>query len=420
MGGTAGAAMGGVRALLTTRGSAGHLLPLVPFGHALVDAGHQVLVAAQAQHRGNVERTGLAFAPVGEPASEAWMPLMADFATLDLDTANELMIGEFFAGIDTRAALPGLRDVVEAYEPDLIVRESWEFASTLVADEREIPLARVGLGLASIEELSIDLAAAPVDETRRAAGLAPDPAGDRLRAAAYFTHVPAPLDDPAATAATAHRVAGGELPRASSDRRAPWRPTDSEPLVYVTLGSVAAAAHLPYYPNLYRKVLDALAGLDARVVLTIGDDRDLGELGPLPSNAHVERWIPHDAIVPHADVVVCHGGFGSTLGTLRHGVPLVVLPLFSIDQWANAAAVARVGAGLALDRERHTRPVLGLPGDETIGELRDAVEQVLATGSHRRAAERIADAERASLPLAAAVDELVAIAGRRPVGTASA
>ena len=166
-------------------------------------------------------------------------------------------------------------------------------------------------------------------------------------------------------------------------------------------------------------MLDALAGLDARVVLTIGDDRDLGELGPLPSNAHVERWIPHDAIVRHADVVVCHGGFGSTLGTLRHGVPLVVLPLFSINQWANAAAVSRVGAGIALDGERHTRPVLGLPADKTIAGLRKAVEQVLATGSHRHAAERIADAERSSLWLATAVDELVSIAARRPVGARS-
>ena len=412
--------MGRVRALLTTRGSAGHLLPLAPFGHALVDAGHQVLVAAQAQHRANVEKTGLAFAPVGDPPPEAWMPLLSDFATLDLDRANELMIGEFFAGIDVRAALPGLRDVVEAYAPDLIVRESWEFASTLVADEREIPLARVGLGLASIEDLSIDVAAALVDGARREAELEPDPAGDQLRAAPYFTPVPAPLDDSAApTASIAHRVSGGELPRASGDRRAPWRPTGGEPLVYVTLGSVAAATHLPYYPTLFRRVLEALSGLSARVVLTIGDDRDLDELGPLPSNAHVERWIPHDAIVPHADVVVCHGGFGSTLGTLSHGVPLVVLPLFGIDQWANAAAVSRIGAGLALDRERHTRPVLGLPGDETIGELRDAVEQVLATDSHRHAAERIADAERSSLSLATAVDELVSIAARRPVGAPS-
>jgi UDP:flavonoid glycosyltransferase YjiC (YdhE family) len=48
-------------------------------------------------------------------------------------------------------------------------------------------------------------------------------------------------------------------------------------------------------------------------------------------------------------VIVCRGGYGSTLGALRHGVPLVVMPLFSADQWVNAAAVARAGAGIALD-----------------------------------------------------------------------
>ena len=33
----------------------------------------------------------------------------------------------------------------------------------------------------------------------------------------------------------------------------------------------------------------------------------------------------------------------STLGALAHGVPLVVLPLFSLDQWFNAAAVTLSG-----------------------------------------------------------------------------
>jgi UDP:flavonoid glycosyltransferase YjiC (YdhE family) len=77
---------------------------------------------------------------------------------------------------------------------------------------------------------------------------------------------------------------------------------------------------------------DALAPLHARVLLTIGDSRDLRELGAIPSNVHVERWVAQDAVLPHAAAVVCHGGYGSTLGTLRHGVPLVVLPLFSSDQ----------------------------------------------------------------------------------------
>jgi UDP:flavonoid glycosyltransferase YjiC (YdhE family) len=130
-----------MKVLMTTRGSSGHLLPLAPIGHACVAAGHEVCVAAQAQHAQNVERTGLRFAPVGDPPAEEWMPLMDEFARLDLDTANERMVGDFFAGIDTRASLPALTELVAEWRPDLIVRESWEFASTIVADRPGIPVA---------------------------------------------------------------------------------------------------------------------------------------------------------------------------------------------------------------------------------------------------------------------------------------
>ncbi|MEA2222780.1 MAG: hypothetical protein QOH83_1156 [Solirubrobacteraceae bacterium] len=401
---------------MTTRGSAGHVLPLAPFGHACLRAGHEVLVAAQRQHQANVERAGLAFSPVADPPEHEWMPLLGQFGQLGMDAANELMVGEFFARIDTRAALPGLVAIVEDWQPDVIVRESWEFASTLVAEMCGIPLVRVGLGLAAVEETSIRLAAQALDEQRAAIGLPPDPAGDRLRDTRYFTMVPAPLEGPVAAAPPrTHRFAP-DLP-AGPTATAPladWWPAghDDDPLVYLTFGSVTAARHLPYFPSVYRAAIEALAPLHARILVTIGDDRDLGELGPLPPNVHVERWVPQDVVAPHAAAIVCHGGYGSTLGALRHGVPLVVLPLFSFDQWANAAAVARAGAGLALDAERETRRVLGLPGSATLDELAPAVQRVLTDPSYRREAGRIGAATHALAPVDAAVDALVAIGAR--------
>jgi UDP:flavonoid glycosyltransferase YjiC (YdhE family) len=368
------------------------------------------MVAAQRQHRSNIDRTGLAFTPVDDPPKREWMPLMAQFERLSVEAANVRMVGEFFAEIDTRAALPRLRAIVEGWQPDIIVRESWEFASALVAELYDVPLARVGLGLATGEELSIRLTAEPLDRARAAIGLPPDPAGNRLRAAPYLTMVPEPLEDPAvAPPATTHRFAHGS--RAPAPPLTDWWPGNDDPLVYVTLGTVTAAEHLPYFPALYRAVIDALAPLHARVLLTIGDSRDLDELGAIPSNVHVERWITQDAVLPHAAAVVCHGGYGSTLGALRHGVPLVVLPLFSSDQWANAAAVARAGAGLALDAERTTRRVLGLPSSDTIGALAPAVTRLLSDASCRRNAGRIAAAADALPPVDAAVDVLAAISG---------
>jgi UDP:flavonoid glycosyltransferase YjiC (YdhE family) len=140
--------------------------------------------------------------------------------------------------------------------------------------------------------------------------------------------------------------------------------------------------------------------------------RDPGRLGALPPNVHLERWVSQDAVAPHAAAIVCHGGYGSTLGALSHGVPLVVVPLFSSDQWDNAAAVSRAGAGVALDTERSTRGVLDLPGVDTLLELAPAVQRVLDAGSFRRHARRIADAMGTLAPVDSAIDALAAMSGQ--------
>jgi UDP:flavonoid glycosyltransferase YjiC (YdhE family) len=137
------------------------------------------------------------------------------------------------------------------------------------------------------------------------------------------------------------------------------------------------------------------------LLVTIGNERDPEELGidPLPPNVRVEQWLSQDAISARAATIVCHGGYGTTLHALGHGKPVVVLPLFSADQWANARAVARVGASLALDSGREARRALGLPDPETVAQLRPAVERVLHEPAFKRAAERIAASIQALPPI---------------------
>jgi UDP:flavonoid glycosyltransferase YjiC (YdhE family) len=393
---------------MTTRGSTGHVMPLAPFGHACLRAGHEVMVAAQRQHRANVERAGLTCVALADPPADQWMPLLEQFARLDVDAAHARMIGEYFAQLDTRATLPGLRTIVEEWQPDIIVRESWEFASTLVAELHEIPLVRVGLGLAAVEELSAGLAATGLEPIRAQLGLPSDAAGDRLRATPYFTIVPEALEDPAiATPSFIRRFAPATPAVAAA--LPDWWPGNDAPLVYLSFGTVTASSHLPYFPVLYRAAIDALAGLDVRILVTVGEDRDPGELGPLPSNVQVERWVANDRVGPHAAAIVCHGGYGSSLGALWHGVPMVVLPLFSSDQRANADAIARAGAGVALASPSGERGVLDLPGPEIIGQLGVAVQSLLDDASYRRQARRVAGAMRALPPVDAAVDALAQI-----------
>ena len=73
-------------------------------------------------------------------------------------------------------------------------------------------------------------------------------------------------------------------------------------------------------------------------------------------------------MLPACRAVVTHGGLGTTLRALAHGVPLVLLPL-GRDQHVNAARGEELGAG-----------VVGVDGLST----------VLGDPSYAAAAERLA------------------------------
>ena len=154
-------------------------------------------------------------------------------------------------------------------------------------------------------------------------------------------------------------------------------------------------------------MLDALAPLPVRVLLTLGRDADPAALGPLPANAHLEPWVAQDDVLPHAAVVVSHGGYGTTLGALHHGVPLVLLPLFAGDQWRNARRVAALGAGILL--EDGERLIFDPPGPELLAALPGAVGRVLDDARLRATAARLGLQMRA---LPAAGEAVAALAAR--------
>jgi UDP:flavonoid glycosyltransferase YjiC (YdhE family) len=366
-----------MRLLFSTTGHAGHVLPLVPLARACLRAGHEVRVAGPRSRGAVVRDTGLPFWPFADPPEDEVWSVFAPTASLPSEEANALVIGEIFGRLDTGAALPGLSAMVEAWRPDAIVRESYEFASAIAAERAGLPHVRVSTGLASTEDWLLDHAAAAVDLPVSA-----------IRASPLVSFTPPALDDGPVT----HRFRTAE-PASGPNR---W----GEPLVYVTFGSVAAGT--PLYPVVFRAALEELADLPVRVLMTIGALGNVADLGPLPANATVERWVPQAEVTAHAAVAVCHGGYGTTTGALSAGVPLVVAPMFA-DQGRNAARVAEVGAGLALPMPASIESA-GVVG---LGEL---VRRVLEEPSFGRRAASVAASVRA-LPR---VDQAPgAIIGRR-------
>ena len=133
-----------------------------------------------------------------------------------------------------------------------------------------------------------------------------------------------------------------------------------------------------------------MAGLEARVLLTVGRRFDAAGPGPALANVRVEAWVDPADVLCEADLVVCHGGSGTAFGALAAGVPVVVVPLFA-DQFENGRRIAGAGTGLAVEAERRgVGNARGVVGEDDVPRIAEAVGAVLGTASLRRRAGRIA------------------------------
>ncbi len=372
-----------MRALFSSTRGAGHFNPLVPFARAFERAGHELLFAGPPDLAGAVDAAGFEFWQFDPPAEDELGAVWARVPELPPMEANEVVVGEVFGRLNTTAALPRLRAAFEEWGPDVVVRDPNEYGSALAAELHGIPHARVAIGLASTEELGLRIAAGAVDALRRAEGLAPDPDAGRLRRSPYLSLFPPTLDEGAQPDTRRfHDPAWDEPPGELPDW---WPGRESEPLLYVTFGSVAGS--FPQALPVYGVAMQAVAELPVRVLLTVGRELDLDALPPAPENVRVERWVPQQDVLGHAAAALVHGGSGSTLGALAAGVPLVVMPLFA-DQPQNARRVAEVGAGVAVEPNRDDL-------DATVSPLREAIRNVLETPSYGERARALADESRA-------------------------
>ncbi len=128
--------------------------------------------------------------------------------------------------------------------------------------------------------------------------------------------------------------------------RSPWADANGDPLVLVSFST----SYMDQRESVQR-VLDALAPLPVRVLLTTGPALDAKHLR-IPANTHAVSFLPHRLVLPHAALVITHAGWQTINAALADGVPLLCIP-GGRDQHDNAARVVLAGAGVRA-RERAT------------------------------------------------------------------
>jgi MGT family glycosyltransferase len=409
-----------MKILAYTSPARGHLFPLVPILDELADRGHAIAVRTLSSQVDLMAERGFDATPIA-PAIEA----IEHDDYLGRTPPAKLKRGMATFGRRSEHEVGDLRAAIAEHGPDALLIDCMTWGATAAAEAWGGPWAQwfpFPLPLASRDtppfgpgfkpaagfpghvrdrllgpmfRRTYERAALPsLNATRRAVGVRPVANADELFTVAplllYMTAEPfeyARSDWPQSI-----RMVGPCAWDPPTDPPA-WLAQVERPLVLVSTSS-----EFQDDGRLVRTALDALAGEDVDVVATL-PSADIPE--SVPSNARVERFVPHGPILERAACAVTHGGAGATQKALAAGVPVCVVP-FGRDQLEIARRVEVADAG--------TRVPLGRLGPDR---LRAAI---LAALTKRDGARRVADGYRAAggPPAAADAYEALTAAWSRP------
>ncbi len=427
---TAGAS-GHRRYLFCATPALGHTVPLLAVSRRLVEQGDEVAFYTTPHYEERVEATGAEFLPfeqafdahdlmVVNPEREASskrgvggvkddlrrifvgpLPGQArDIGTIleaydaDCIVVDSMFLGALPLGLKPRAERPALAcvGVMPYSQPSrdtapfgigmqpgrgMLTRlrnrfMNWVTVHGALADIQRFTRARLAeAGAPGVKTPLLDLQPSLVDAYFQATVAGFEyPRSDQAPTVRFVGPILAPSPSSSASSAS-------ELP--------PWWPDLSEgrPVVHVTQGTLDNAD----LGRLLLLTIDALADEDVLVVATTGGpDPDPLRAG-LPKNARLERFIPHDVLLPRVDVMVTNGGYGGVQQALAHGVPLVVAG-DSEDKPEVAARVQWSGVGINLHTGRPSKAMVA-----------GAVRRVLTRRSYRTRAKALQEEIAASDPL---------------------
>jgi UDP:flavonoid glycosyltransferase YjiC (YdhE family) len=373
-----------MRVLFTLMPGTGSLHPLLPLAAAVRGRGHDVAFASAPRFEPAVRQHGFSYFAAGldwlvsDPDYIQTLCVAAgglEFPALTGPERFAWVTDNLFIGGAARTMLPALLRIGDQWQPDLIVRESLEFAGCVAAERMGIPHASV----AASADCALDKRqrmARPLGDLRAAVGLPSDADLGMAYRHLHLCFEPPSFHEDDARFPSTTRFLRNEL------RHSPILdvPVGSRPRVLVSLGTVFHRT-----PGLIDTIVEALHDEPVDLDVAVGFDQDVSRLGPQPSNVHLAPWLPIDEMLQRSDALVTHGGFNSVKEALTVGVPMVVVPIAG-DQPYSAARCTAIGVAEMVS-----------PEERTVERVRTATRAILDNPAYRTRAHELR-AEIASLP----------------------
>jgi UDP-N-acetylglucosamine transferase subunit ALG13 len=256
---------------------------------------------------------------------------------------------------------------VQKWRPDLVVHDPMDFVGPYLASVCGVPHTVVTFG----SDVSADFIRATSVKA------AEDYAGRGAR-----WHAPRWVLDtcPSALQVDGWQAPPGWLPLRPEAHRAPTalpqrrpKPLTGDPRLLLTFGTIFTD------PEVLSPLIRELSATGAGVRVTLGTTTSPGDFTVDHDRVAFEDFVPYEMLLEGVDVVVSHGGAGTSLGALAHGLPLVLVPQ-GADQGGQAERVAAAGAAISIKPEEFTPRAVA-----------QAVAAVVGQPDYRENARTVAD-----------------------------
>ncbi|MCM6778698.1 DUF1205 domain-containing protein [Nocardia sp. CDC159] len=388
-----------MRYLITTMPATSHLLPLVPFAHAALAAGHEVRVVCAGAALPTAVAAGLPAVAVDDGASaRPYEEIVRRIGETDItkELPPQQLWAEFAAAFGQTGIrmVDGLVRAIREWDADAVVYTPMAVAGLVAARATGRPAILHGIGtrwptfgyaLAHLRDIATELGVTDCAEADIEIDLSP-PSLEAI----HHASTPIPAETYADLIEPMRYIpynGGAQLPdwvRAQPPRRR----------VLATLGSMSASYG---DGSLVRKIIAGAAELNVELVVTLDDP---ARFGPLPEFVRPVAWMPLRAVLGSCAAVVHHGGAGSMYAALDAGVPQVAIPDRNTDGDTNARIAAARGLALRFESDRIDADVIAT-----------ALGTLLDSDSYRTAATEVA-AEMHAMPTpSVVVDRITAAIG---------
>jgi EryCIII-like glycosyltransferase len=346
---------------------------LAPLAKALVHANHEVWFACPEDFRPVIDAAGFRTLTAGLSIDQLKRSMLggADLYPEDPkvhsagppSNAGDLSVA-MFTEIQAKASVEDILPLLKPGKVDLIIHEEGEFSGPLIASIIDVPCITIGWPVAtkpmkvitSVTNKLIPLWNAYSQPMKPFAGLydhfiatcPPSLQGEDISFLKPECIMRPELFEYPGN--TGHQTMLESLRREKrhekqhEKRHEKQEEKQPEKVVHLTLGTVDAYNNVP---GLISMILDSLKSEKVKILLTTGDTLP-ADLFSQYENVTAVSFIPHSLLLPYCDAVICHGGVGTTISSLIHGLPLLIIPRGGASQYRNAYYCSRAGAGCHL------------------------------------------------------------------------